>query len=129
MTLVLERFITTPEATFGMLLAGKDGFFTQEPPMHLCIPSGSYPMRRITENGTTYIMENGDRTLTVATYLKADPATHLFVGKALGIVPHGKGNISTKQLVVTDRADQIGRFARRMQEIQDPEIVIRWLGE
>lgn len=127
--LVLERFISTPEATFGMLLVGRDGFFTQEPPMALCVPSGTYPMRRITENGTTYIMENGTRTLTVATYLKADPSTHVFIGNALCLVPQEADNASVKQLVVTDKPKMVERFARRMQEIEDPEIIIRWLGE
>ncbi len=124
--LVLERFISTPEATFGMLLVGIHPFFTQEPPMHLCLPSGGYPMRRITENGITYIMKNGSRAVTVATYLKADPATHLFVGRHLSIVHQ---NDDPMEMVVTDKVICIGRFARWMQKMENPEITIRWLGE
>ncbi len=124
--LVLERFISTPEATFGMLLVGSHPFFTQEPPLDLCIPSGSYPMRRITENGITYIIKNGSRAVTVATYLKADPATHLFLGRNLSIVHQ---NDDPMEMAVTEKVKNIERFARLMRKMKNPEIVIRWLGE
>ena len=110
-----------------MLLLGCHTFFTQEPPLHLCIPSGAYPMCPITENGSTYIMKNGERTLTVATYLKADPTDHLFLGKTLGLVQ--QDGESPRRLVVVDKPRSIERFALWIREVENPEIVIRWLGE
>ena len=125
MTLVLERFITTPEATFGMLLAGRFGFFTQEPPLQICVPSGQYPIRETVEGGRTYVVQNGEYSVTVASRPTADPAFHLFLGYNLGIRPDGDG----KQLVLRQVKGAFVRFLQRMDEVKDPQIVIRWLGE
>ena len=125
MTLVLERFISTPEATFGMLLAGRYGFFTQEPPMQICVPSGRYPVQETVEGGRTYLVQNGQYSFTVASRATADPAFHLFLGFNLGIRPDGQG----KQLVLREVKGAFNRFLQRMDEVERPEIVIRWLGE
>lgn len=141
MTLVLERFISTPEATFGILLAGRYGLFTQEPPLHLCVPSGRYPIRKTVEGGKTYVITNGEHEVTVASrpceekflengkisWRKTGPSTdrHLFLGFNLGIRPTEEG----KRLMLSQVKAAFGRFIQRMDEVQDPEIVIRWLGE
>lgn len=124
-TLVLERFISTPEATFGILLAGRFGFFTREPPIDQCVPSGRYPVRETIEGGRTYVVQNGERSVTVASRPTADPAYHLFLGYNLGIRPDGEG----KRLVLRQVKGAFGRFLQRMDEVENPEIVIRWLGE
>lgn len=125
MILVLERFITTPEATFGILLAGRYGFFTREPPIDECIPSGRYPMRETIEGGKTYVVDHGEHSVTIASRPTVHPAHHLFLGYNLGMNGNGDG----KQFVLRQVKGAFGRFLQRMDEVQDPEIVIRWLGE
>ena len=141
MILVLERFVSTPEATFGMLLAGRYGLFTQEPPLHLCVPSGRYPICETVEGGKTYVITNGKHEVTVASrpfeeqflengktgWRKTGPSTdrHLFLGFNLGIRHSEEG----KRLILHQIKGAFGRFIQRMDGEQDPEIVIRWLGE
>lgn len=123
MILVLDRFLSTPQATFGILLAGRFGFFTQEPAR--CLPSGLYPIRETVEGGKTYVVGDGDQSLTVASRPTADPLTHMFLGFDLGIMGNGNG----KQLFVRDVRGAFGRFLQRMAEVEKTEITIRWLGE
>ena len=120
-----ERFISTPEATFGILLAGRYGFFTQEPPLHLCVASGRYPVHETIEGGRTYAVADGQRSITIASRPTADTLHHLFLGFSLGMSGNGDG----KQLVLRQVKGAFGRFLQRMDEVKDPEIVIRWLGE
>lgn len=117
--LVLDRIASTPEGTFGILLAGRFGFFTREPTD--CLPSGLYPVNRTVEGRTTYTVGN----LTVASHPKADPADHLFLGFDLGIMGNGDG----KKLFVRDVRGAYQRFLQRMEGVETSEIAIRWLGE
>lgn len=118
--LVLERFLTTPDATFGILLAGRFGFFTQEPAD--CLPSGRYPVCQTVEGGKTYVV---GESLTIASRPTADPLTHLFLGFDLGIMANGDG----KRMFVRDVRGAFGRFLQRMDGVETSEVVIRWLGE
>lgn len=123
MSLVLDRFLTTPQGNFGLLLAGRFGFFTQEPAD--CLPPGVYPVRQTVEGRRTYVVGEGEQSLVVAGHPKADPLTHLFLGFDLGIMSNGNG----KQLFVRDVSGAYGRFLQRMEGVETSEIVIRWLGE
>lgn len=116
--------ITTPEAMFGLLTAGRFTFFVQGPPLSQSVPSGMYPLRPAV-GGKTFVVDAAAHSISITSSPPPITATRMFLGRRLGIRPNGEGN----QFELRRTEGTFERFLQRVSRMKNPEVIIRWFGE